>query len=205
MEEYSIIFKKKQNNVFGVDLGEEYVNYGLKHGLNLHKGNINYFLQNNMKADIIIYSDVLEHIPDINNEIKKIKKIMKKDSYLFIKLPSIKNLKHYGNDFLKQIQNAHVYYFTLDTLNNLMRKHNLNLISGNERIFALYTKNNKFTNLNNEYISIKNYLFYSEINKKITTKIKFYINNTLIKFLKKIKLFNITKKIVLNIRLVLKK
>lgn len=61
--------------------------------------------------------------------------------------------KYYGGDILGWIQNAHVYYFTLKTLRNLMRKADYEFVCGNEiaNIHSIFKKSS--TQVENDYES----------------------------------------------------
>ena len=109
-------FKENGNKIVGVDFGGEYIKLGKSKGLNLMKGDIDELIKNKIKVDVLIYSHVFEHILDLAKELDKIKKVLKKDGLLYIEVPGVRNLdKGCDMDFLKTIQNAHVYYFTLST------------------------------------------------------------------------------------------
>jgi len=167
-------FKEKGFYVEGIDLGQEYIEYGKSKGLNLHCGDIN--LQ--YKPDIIIYNHVLEHITDINQHLEYLYNFIDKNTYIFISVPGIKKAMLRNDfDFLLFLQNAHIYYFSLATLKNLMEKNNFKLIKGNEAIMSLFKpkdKNNKFI-LKNDYENIMKNLKISEFvyNHKNLKKVLF--------------------------------
>jgi 2-polyprenyl-3-methyl-5-hydroxy-6-metoxy-1,4-benzoquinol methylase len=119
-------FKDKKNQVIGTDYDTPYLKYGYDQEINLIKGGVDELVSKNVLADVVIYSDVLEHIPDLKNELKKVRSILKDDGCLYIGLPSAKNLEPYNNDFLRQLQNAHAHYFSLKSLKNIMKKMDLN-------------------------------------------------------------------------------
>ena len=110
-----------RGDVKGIDLSREYLEYGKeRYGLDLSVTDV-FDLPDRHKFDLIIYSDVLEHILDPVAHLDKIKRLLKEEGLLYIKVPGIKNLyRPYLADFLKSIQNAHVYYYSLTTLRNLM-------------------------------------------------------------------------------------
>jgi len=137
-------FREKNNEAFGIDLGPEYINFGKnKYNLNLKIGTIA-----NVKMpwipDIVIYSHVLEHILNPIEEFIALKPLMSKDSYLYIELPGVRTFhKNYEMNFLKCLQNAHVYYFTLTTLKNLLRKADYDFVCGDEFIHSIFKPSSK--------------------------------------------------------------
>jgi 2-polyprenyl-3-methyl-5-hydroxy-6-metoxy-1,4-benzoquinol methylase len=133
-------FKEKGNYVYGVDLGSEYIEFGRdNYNLNIETGTIDNVINSGMSPDIVIYSHTLEHILDPVEELTKLKSICSSNTYLYIELPGVKYLTHgYEMDFLKSLQNAHTYYFTLTTLKNVLRKAGWDFVCGNEIIYSIF-------------------------------------------------------------------
>jgi len=99
-------FKNNGNNVLGLDLGSEYINYGKKRGLNLIQDTIKYLGKLETRPDLVIYCHVLEHLSNPIEELTELKKYLKKSSYLYIEVPGILNLQQsYNQDFLLYLQN----------------------------------------------------------------------------------------------------
>ncbi len=133
------VFKERGNEVFGVDLGSEYINYGKARGLNLRIGTVDDLNKLKIKPDIVIYNHVLEHIMNPVKELKKLRKNLKSTSIVYIEVPGINNLtKSYNLDLLKYIQNAHTYYFSLKTLKNIGDKAGFTCVYGNEEINSIF-------------------------------------------------------------------
>ncbi|MCR5459044.1 MAG: methyltransferase domain-containing protein [Acetatifactor sp.] len=122
----------------GIDLGREYINYGKEFGLDLYVENAEKHLQRNIKYNVIILSHVLEHFLDIEKEMTTIKKLLDEDGIIYVELPGVKNtFKTYGS-FVKSLQNAHVRYFTLDTLKESLRRFGFECVIGNEFISSIF-------------------------------------------------------------------
>ncbi|MDA3781230.1 MAG: class I SAM-dependent methyltransferase [Bacteroidales bacterium] len=160
-------FQEKENNVAGVDFGQEYLSYGKKNGLNLIQGGIDELAKKKLKFDLVIYSHVFEHILDLEKELKSVKKILRKDGILYIEVPGVKNLdRSYEMDFLKSLQNAHVYYFTLNSLKNILSRNGFSLIRGDEFVHAAFKISECKGEKIPEYDSTVNYLNKKEIQRK---------------------------------------
>jgi len=161
-------FKEQGCSILGLDFDEKYLEFGRTHyGLDLRTGDISN-LPNNFVPDLVIYAHVLEHITDVNDELQRIKRILvNPDALLYIEVPNNKNF--YGNfrtDLLLELQNAHVYYFTKRTLNNLLEKNGYQLISGNEQIqsvFKVRKGNDALSFFINDYHDSISYLKVAEI------------------------------------------
>ncbi|MBD3216273.1 MAG: methyltransferase domain-containing protein [Candidatus Lokiarchaeota archaeon] len=147
-------FKRKGNCVYGIDLSPDYVNFGRKKGLDLVVGTIE-TVDFPFKPDLVIYSHTIEHILNPVDQMKILKDKMESDSLLFHETPGIFNLENlYNCDFLKMLQSAHTHYFTLNTLDNVMRRAGYSRVRGDEYIRSIYkpegSKNNKIYNLYEE-------------------------------------------------------
>lgn len=185
-------FRDKGCFVKGIDLGEDYLNYGkTEYNLDLVKGSID-DVKIDFIPDLIIYSHVLEHILDLNSELTLIKKLISKDTSIYIEVPGIKRIHvSYKMDILLYFQNAHTYHFSLSTLNNLLFKNNYELVKGNEFIRSIYKLSDKPSNsklLINDFSTIIKYLkaielirflypvTFTGIKESIYKLIKFFLN-----------------------------
>ena len=101
---------------------------------------------------------------NIEQELDVISKLLKEDGVLFVAVPGIKALvSTYGSDFLKYLQNAHVYDFTLGTLEQVMNKYGFELVVGNENINSIF----KYTGVKREmeknyFLDIMSFLYQLE-------------------------------------------
>ncbi|MDA0195259.1 MAG: methyltransferase domain-containing protein [Bacteroidetes bacterium] len=164
-------FKNQGHEVIGVDLGAEYINYGVKeHDLDLRVGNLK-SLKLDSKPDIVIYSHVLEHLTSPVEELSGLRNLISEQTIIYIEVPGIFNLnKDYRWDFLRYLQNSHNYYFSLNSLSNILTKSAFRVIMGDEtiRIVAVMDER-KSTQPKNEYPVLIKYL------KKMEWKRFFYV------------------------------
>jgi hypothetical protein len=125
-------------SVQGLDLGKSYLNYGKERfNLSLNYGTIHDF-EFNKSPDIIIYSHVLEHILDLEKELLRIRQISNENTVIYIEVPGVLNIHNVYRDFLLYLQNAHIYHFSLKSLQNLFSKYGFVLIEGDEFVRALF-------------------------------------------------------------------
>ena len=130
-------FADQVNRVAGCDLGDDYLKIGQKHGLRLVQGQPNSLVKYGL-ADIVILNHVLEHFTDPEVQINQISKLLKPDGILYIALPGIFDIHRTYGSFNAFLQNAHVFHFTLQTLNNLLISTKFTPIFGNQTIRAIY-------------------------------------------------------------------
>jgi len=190
-------FKQKGNDVYGCDLGSEYVRFGReKYDLNLRVGTID-DIAINWNPDIVIYSHVLEHILNPVGELVKLISICDHNHYLYIELPGVKYLNQsYGMNFLRLLQNAHVYYFTLATLKNVLGKSGYYFICGNEIIRSIFKpSSSEEENYESDYEDAISFLKKMEFYRLLPTpyNIKRLTKPTIIWFLKCFGLYNLAK------------
>lgn len=158
-------FQDRGFEVKGIDLSSVRVNYGIEnHGLDLHHGGLQ-GMKLDSKPDLIIYSHVLEHVPDLASELEAVHENLADDGLVYIEVPGIKDLDRQHVDLLKALQLAHVYYFSLRSLQNLMEKNGFEMLYGDEQIRSVFrkTKNNVPSEVTvNDYGSAVDYLRYLE-------------------------------------------
>lgn len=143
------VFKEKGYLVKGYDLDRNFINFGRDHyNLDLNVGTI-LDVDAGFKPDIIIYSHVLEHVLDLDKELTILKDMLADDGILYVEAPGIKNLKEsYSLDFLKYLQNAHTYHFTLKSLTNLLKNYGFKLFEGDNFIRSIYKKSEEIAGKN---------------------------------------------------------
>lgn len=158
-------------SVKGIDLSREYLDYGrMRYNLDLTSTDL-FDLPDNHEFDLIIYSDVLEHILEPRGHLGKIKGLLKANGLLYIKVPGTKNiLRPYLGDFLKSLQNAHVYYYSLVTLQNLVESCGYRMVHGDEEVRSLWKASDNTTppQLGSDYADC--IAFLQRLEKKTLTR-----------------------------------
>ncbi len=157
-------FESINKKAYGIEPSQEFNKAHLDFGLKSKIGFIDDIQDDTY--DLIILSHVFEHLTDLRLIMKKIAKITNK--YLFIEVPG-----HFRK--MQSIQNAHNYYFSINTLNFFV------LNSGFKLIKIDYAKDNEFILALYEKTSSLNYYEY-DFKKEIGSVKKIY-NNYKIKFL----------------------
>lgn len=113
--------------VKGADFNETLIKKGKEKGLNLVYGGIECFESDtDTKADIVIINHLLEHITRPIDYLIDLRGIIKDDGLLWVWVPVFED--YLDDSFLKfakyntfiKIQNAHVYYFTFNTLSYVL-------------------------------------------------------------------------------------
>ena len=155
--------------VEGIEPSKTFNKVHLELGMNSRVG----FLDDiNKQYDLVLLTHVFEHLTNLDEVVNKLSNITKR--YLFIEVPG-----HVAN--LQSIQNAHNYYFSLNTLNYFILKNKFKLIKidyarDNEYIFALYEKTKKNSKYDFDFNLVKKII--------MTIHRKYLIKYFLIKLLK---------------------
>jgi 2-polyprenyl-3-methyl-5-hydroxy-6-metoxy-1,4-benzoquinol methylase len=182
-------FEERGYETQGIDLGDEYIQFGKQnYNLDLYSTTLKN-IELKKKPDIIIYSHVLEHLLNLEEELKLIKEISHPHTKLYIEVPSLKQM-HKGYDFniLKYFHIAHTYHFTLTSLVNLLQKNGFELIVGSEYVMSVFQLSSSGKkSVVNDYEAVINYIATYEKLRWIyylTPKaIKYYSGMVIIKLL----------------------
>lgn len=153
--------------VIGVDVGSRYLDYGRSKGLELHEGSFDFFINRGLQADLLILCHVFEHLEDLDQAVSKIRQCLKPDGFVYIEVPGIFNISSaYDNDFLRYLQNTHLYHFSLQTLSSVMRENGFELIYGTEYVKSFFHPHTDFSTTPLSSAS------YEEIAKEILVYLK---------------------------------
>lgn len=157
------VFQERGCEIKGIDLGEEYMKFGReKYNLDLEIGTLESVVLKR-KPDLIIYSNVMEHLTNLVAELNKIKNILSSNGLLFIEVPGVKNIHiNYKSDFLLYLQNAHTYHFSLTSLQNIFYKTGFDVLYGDEYVRAVVKVGVEILNWENDYKQVVNYLNETE-------------------------------------------
>jgi len=121
----------------GIEPSEIARNNAIKnHNLNISKDtSLKQFEKN--EFDVITMWHVLEHVSDLNNTIKKLHKIIKKDGKLVIGVPNHNSYdaKFYGKYWAAWDVPIHLWHFSKKSIEEIMRKHDFKLVKTKPMIF----------------------------------------------------------------------
>jgi SAM-dependent methyltransferase len=164
-------FRERGCRVYGIDLGQEYVDFGInEYGLDLAVGTVA-GMSLDASPDVVIYSHVLEHVLSPREELSHVSRVLACDGVVYFEMPGVKNLLNsYEMDFLRFLQNAHTYHFTLTTLTNLLNDCGFQLIAGDESIRGICSKNTDLrfdVEFRSDYQAVMSYLRKVEFFRKV--------------------------------------
>jgi len=158
-----------KTELYGTEYSHDCIVECEKRRLNMIEGNAQSVLSLNQKFDIIILSHVFEHFIDLGNELKILKKLLKKGGLLYIEVPgilAIHDKPYYNFSFLGYSVHAHMYNFSSVTLKNIMNTYGFIQIESNEKVEAIFKlDNNLKTELINDTLHIDHYLEFLESNQ----------------------------------------
>jgi 2-polyprenyl-3-methyl-5-hydroxy-6-metoxy-1,4-benzoquinol methylase len=158
-------FKRAGFAARGVDIIGNYVELGKRKGLDVAVGGIDTLAAESGTFDIIIYSHVLEHLSDAERELTKIRGLLAPGGVVYVEVPGLKNIgESYDGDFLRLLQNAHVWIFTKTSLGNLFRKSGFSMVVGDEYVRAVFSVSKDRTpdTIKNEYRAVMSFLRRAE-------------------------------------------
>lgn len=115
-----IPFSEAGHETLCMDYGEDYLEFSNSIGISTRLGGLEEIPPSEL-YDLIILSHVLEHVVDPIPFLKRISVHLKPKGFLYIDVPSLNWVhKIWNNNLIYHLQNAHVWYFTRRTLNNLL-------------------------------------------------------------------------------------
>ena len=79
--------------------------------------------------DVISMWHVLEHVPNLDEQIKELKRLLKRSGTLIVAVPNFKSFdaKHYGNFWAAYDVPIHFWHFSKTAIQKLFAKENMNL------------------------------------------------------------------------------
>lgn len=157
-----------ENNikVLGIDPAENIAELANKSGINTLCDFFSYNLSKTLAskdiyADVIHANNVMAHVPNINDFIKGIKKLLKPKGYAVIEVPYLLDLV--SNLEFDTIYHEHVYYFALKPLISAFERHSLEIYNLNKldihggtlRLFVGHSGAHNVHQVINEYLNIE--------------------------------------------------
>jgi len=97
-------FPEKELELYGIDISIGYLSVAKTKGIEVSCANIEDLPYKDNLFDIIICTDVLEHVIDLNLSIKEVKRVLKDGGYLFVRVPNKEDLSQY-------LTSDYPYYF----------------------------------------------------------------------------------------------
>lgn len=111
-------------NLKGIDLNSKAVDFAMKHRkLNVKASDIN-DIEEEEQFDLVINTENIEHVNDLNKYILNLKKIIKPNGYLLISTPhnDLRALKRYGLFADHFCAPNHINYFNKETIESFLKK-----------------------------------------------------------------------------------
>ena len=117
----------------GIEPDETMATFAIAKGLNVRKGYFPAVLKENEKFDVVIFNDVLEHIPNVKNVIKECAHYLNDDGLLVINVPDRQGTFYNISKFLMRLGRAgsfnrmwqvglpspHLYYFDKNSMSKI--------------------------------------------------------------------------------------
>lgn len=155
----------QETQFYGLDYRSDDIDFAQKYGIKIFEYSPDIYKKlAEIKFDLIIAYHVVEHFLDLTDELEKIKSIMHDNTVLFLGVPGVFKTYYYYNYFLESISLDHNYYFSADTLNNIMSVLGFEKIYIDENVNALYKLSTGYekSEFKNVYNGIMNYILKYE-------------------------------------------
>ncbi|MBP7055364.1 MAG: class I SAM-dependent methyltransferase [Candidatus Omnitrophica bacterium] len=164
-----IHFMKAGATVEGLEYSPSLVEFGKRHGVKMTQCPVS---PKERAHDLIIASHVLEHAADPLSFLLSLTKQLKDDGLIYVEVPNILDFS------IKQLQSAHIYYFTPATLRRLCAAARLGIVfrgsTQGGHLFVILKKASKYKAhglVKNDYWTIRC--------KMLEVKLKYMVRNLL--------------------------
>ena len=160
---------KKDGNCFLFDFNKTFLKKANEMGIKATEGGVEKLNLIKEKPNLVILSHVLEHFVNVDKELEILKKNLMIGSLVYLELPGINSLKEGRReyDFLKDIHWPHVFYFSSDVLNNLMKRYGFRCLKSNTLISALYEYTGETGELENHHDTVCLQIKSAEIKRRL--------------------------------------
>lgn len=160
-----IPFKESGCDVMGLELNTRYVEFANNKGLKVINDSAENINSYDFKADLIILSHILEHLSNPIEFLDKLKSALNPNGLIYIEVPGIFNIKEtYNSNILSFLQNAHIFHFTLETLERILQESGFKLVNGNKYVRSLFKmETTDRAKINNKSYTILLFLYYLEL------------------------------------------
>lgn len=132
------VFRQNGCSVKGWDWSREAVTFGRSKGLDLYRASIDPLPSMDGEVDLIILSHVLEHLNVPQRFLQELRQKMAPEGYLYTEVPGMDNPRVKQRRYAAQP--AHLWYFTLPTMQQLMESCGFRLIDGNPIIQGVFRR-----------------------------------------------------------------
>ena len=132
--EFLLTAKKNGWEIFGVEPNSGARDLASEKGLFLNETTSDF---KNSEFDVITLWHVLEHVPDLEEQIKELKRLLKPDGLLVIAVPNYKSYdaKVYKENWAAYDVPRHLYHFSQNSIQNIFRKYDFELIGKKPLLF----------------------------------------------------------------------
>lgn len=124
--DFLVLAKENGWNTVGVEPNEKASNIAVKKGVSFTENTK--ALQNN-SFDVITMWHVLEHVPNLESQIKELKRLIKPDGTILIAVPNFNSYdaKHYGKFWAAYDAPRHLWHFSKTAIKLLFEKEGMQL------------------------------------------------------------------------------
>lgn len=135
--------KKGYRNLFGIDPSMDSVTRLRNSGIDGQVGNIFFEVPENLKHtfDVVLCTAVIEHVYQVDSLVERLMQYLVNRAdkgYIFIDAPAVEGFERYITKSANYFNHEHINYFSLCTLDNLMKKYHFDRINSDEESYCIY-------------------------------------------------------------------
>ncbi len=151
------MLKNRGYNVYGIDITEKAIKIARTRGIKARQCNVKLGIDfDDQFFDIVIASEIIEHLYDTDYFLEEIKRVLKRGGYLFLTTPNLASLKNrfrllfgmypqYSEFRLSRNGAGHIRNYTVSALKSQLLEHGFDIIKiSSPNIIFPMTKNIPF-------------------------------------------------------------
>jgi len=124
------------------------------YGVNIKTSTLGNFITKE-KYDLIVFSQVLEHLADLRSALIKSRELLNDNGMIFVGVPDAGNFYKEFEEPFGEFSTEHINFFTLQSLSNLMNNYKcLYVKTDNNALLSLWWKKNKKETDIDKYINL---------------------------------------------------
>lgn len=126
--------KERGFEVYGVEPNQKARDRAKQKGIELSESLTDL---NNRKFGVITLWHVLEHLPNLEGQLKELKELLEEDGLLVVAVPNYKSFdaKHYKSDWAAYDVPRHLWHFSRTSISKLFERHQMEVIKTHPMIF----------------------------------------------------------------------
>lgn len=128
--DWLVLYSHKGYDVFGIDLNYRQIEIAKQRGLKVEKISVEKYISSNQKFDLIILSQVFEHLLDPKQILQQIRQMMSEQSRVVISVPNLNSYwkKKYKAKWIGWYVPFHIFHYSEKALKHILNQNGFEVV-----------------------------------------------------------------------------